>query len=102
MGLRCAQAHVILEFISGMKNPKAIDSKRGQRNGTGALVISENGGEISSEELCHVGPCVPIGVDIFKMSDKRYGTGIHRVSKFSAGNLFASSFLWKAENPPHL
>ena len=42
----------------------------------------------------------PIGVNIFETRDERYGTGICGAGKSSAGNLFASSSIWKMKNPP--
>ena len=60
----------------------------------------KNGRETSPVEVCHGGPCCLIRVDIFVAYDKIYLAGVRGIGKSSAGNLFASYFLWKIEKSP--
>ena len=38
-------------------------------------------------------------MDIFETREERYRTEVRGIRKSSVGNIFASSFLWKIENP---
>ena len=60
----------------------------------------KNGGEIYAVKLLCGSPCNTIRVELFAARDKRYGGKVYGSGKFSAGNLFALSFLWKIENYP--
>ena len=40
-------------------------------------------------------------MDLSEISDKGYAPGVHRAEKRSLGDIFASSFLRKIENPPY-
>ena len=93
MDLRFSRAHFISVVIPGMKNPKAIGSKSGQRNGRENLCGHRNGGEIYSGKLRRAGPYNLIIVDIFATRDKKYGTCIRGIGFFLQETCFPRLFL---------
>ena len=79
-----------------MRLDQTLDVEMGEKH----LCVHQNGGEISSGNLCRGGLCDPIEVGIFEMREERYETSVFRSGESSVGNLFASSFIWEIENPP--
>ena len=99
MGLRCYQAHIILEFILGMTNPNVIGSKTDREMGEQHSRTQKNSREISSEELrCGV-LCGPIGVDLSPTREEGYRKGIHGDGKFLQETFLPHSFFGKPKIP---
>ena len=88
MGLKYARAHIILEVISGMTNPKSI-SKKNLRNKwcRDVCTLKKKGREISSGKVRRGSTCGPILVEIFATHEKIYKTGVRGAGKFSAENI---------------